>query len=267
MLMLHRRITQVVIILAVCGFLAWWNPASLFAPLRSGLWTVSEPFVFMFRSVRINVGSAGKFLSSFGTLKQENEALENDVTRLQARVAELEDMERENARLRMEIDLLPRGGYETTAALVVSGNSDGVSDWLVINKGSRDGIREDFPVTEASGVLVGSVDEVYFSTARVRLITHPESVVNVRTTETEAKGVVRGEFGLGLLFDMALQTDTLKSGDRVVTSVIGTAFPAGLYVGDIGDVQVSEDGLFQRAQIISPLDFSDLFLVSVIRQH
>ncbi|MFA5615006.1 MAG: rod shape-determining protein MreC, partial [Methanoculleus sp.] len=85
--------------------------------------------------------------------------------------------------------------------------------------------------------------------------------------ETGSIGVVSGKYGLGMILDMVLQTDYLKIGDDVITSEISQNIPRGLLIGKIKEVYPSGGYLFQQAVISSPVDFSKMRFVFVIRNE
>jgi rod shape-determining protein MreC len=185
---------------------------------------------------------------------------------LSAKNAALENVLAENDRLRELLRVLPREKYDLETAAVIGGNPNGPGEWLIIDKGSGSGIRESMPVIAHDGVLVGKVENAEYSSARVRLLSSQDSVVNVRTLSTNAKGIVRGRFGLGMILEMVLQTDTLSSGDRLFTSDIGSEYPPGMYVGEIRDIAPSSNSLFQQASVVTPVSYSDLRFVSVVKK-
>ncbi|KKP79566.1 MAG: Rod shape-determining protein MreC [Candidatus Moranbacteria bacterium GW2011_GWF2_35_39] len=65
------------------------------------------------------------------------------------------------------------------------------------------------------GILVGKVKEVYNNSSKVVLLSDASSSVNVSDVETSAKGILSGEYGLGLMLEMVEQTDVLKAGDDI----------------------------------------------------
>jgi rod shape-determining protein MreC len=121
------------------------------------------------------------------------------------------------------------------------------------------------PVIVSQGIIIGKVEETYANMAKVVLLTDSESVINVRDLETEAKGVVRGKFGLGLVLEMVSQDDTLNAGDSVITSGLGGDLPKGLLVGKIQEPQSSLDRIFQEAIVAAPVKYSNLDVVFVIK--
>jgi rod shape-determining protein MreC len=249
----------------VClALLIWWNPMALLSPIRSAVGTAALPFEAVLSLAGSRLATMRAFLGSIGELKQENERLVQENIRLAAENARLADMGRENESLRKELDLLPRGEFRLEAADVIGQDPLSLGNWLLMNKGEADGIRKGMPVIVGQGVLVGRVEEALSHTARVTLLTSPDSLVNGVDIQTEAKGIVKGRHGLGLVLDMVLQTDALKPGDDVATSGLGGDLPRGLLLGKIQEVHPSDDRLFQQATVVSPVKFTKLQTVFVV---
>ncbi len=227
--------------------------------------SVVQPFSKTFRIFSGGVSGFFRFLGSIGDLKEENERLIKENNRLLADNALLSDIESENRELRSELELAPRKKYNLEASFVTAQDPQGLGNYLIIDKGANKGIKDGMPVIVSSGILTGRVIEVYPQSAKVVLITDPSSVVNAEVEDSEAKGIIKGEYGLGIVMDMIPQNKVIKEGDRVITSGLGGEMPRGLYVGEVSNVGQSEDKLFQQASIVSPVDFSSLKIVFVIK--
>jgi rod shape-determining protein MreC len=167
--------------------------------------------------------------------------------------------------LREQLELLPRDKYDLVAATIVSQDSQGMGNWMEIDRGSNDGITSGMPVIVSKSVLIGKIQEVGANSSRIMLLTNSKSTVSIMTSQNSTKGIAKGEYGLGIIFDMILQTDTVQIGDDVVTSGIGGETPRGLYVGSVQEVHASSDHLFQQAVIAAPLSVSKLQTVFVIK--
>ncbi len=252
-------VVSVVVIASV-----FWLPRPLTDPIRKSILLVAFPFEKAFSVAAFETADTFRFFSSIGNLKNENERLEKERLRLSAENARLIDIGKENEELRSELGLLPREQYELKAASVIGRDAGGLGNWLSIDQGALQGIVSGMPVIVDAGILVGRVSDVSASSSRVMLLSNPESIVNGSETGTEASGIVKGEHGLGLLFDMVLQTDVLKEGDSVVTSGLGGVFPKGLLIGTIQEPRFSEDRLFQQASLVSPIEIDRLRYVFVI---
>ena len=227
---------------------------SLTAPVRSAI-----------HSAALTFKEVGGFLGAIGSLKKENEQIRMHNLDLEAENALLKDMQRENALLREQLELLPRDKYALIAASILSMDEAGRGTWIEINKGEEAGIRSGMAVVVSRSILIGRVEEVYESRAKVMLLSNPKSAINVVSAQTGAKGVLKGEYGLGMIMDMVLQMDVLNKGDSIVTSGIGSEMPRGLLVGGVQQTHPSEDHLFQQAVISSPVRFSALEHVFVVK--
>lgn len=225
---------------------------------------VSAPFEKVFSVIGFHASSSLEFLSSIGDLKGDNERLLRDNVRLAAENAKLSDMEHENAMLRKQLDLLPRGKFSLKAAEVIGQDQQSAGNWLLIDKGSSDGLSEGMAVIVDQGAVVGRISELTSTSSKVIVLTSPESVVNATDAQTEARGIVRGQYGSGMVLDTVLQTDVLHRDDAVVTSGLGEDFPRGLLLGTIDGIRVSDDRLFQQATIVPAVKFSSLRVVFVI---
>lgn len=63
---------------------------------------------------------------------------------------------------------------------------------------------------------------------------------------------------------MVLSGEPLNPGARLVSSGLGDGLPAGLYIGEIGQVRLSVDRLFQQATNPTSSVESDIRFVSII---
>lgn len=263
---ISRKLFRVLLATIVFGFLITINPYNFFSPIRSVISASLLPFNKFAYVISLKTEYVKDFLFSIGELKKENENLLKENQNLIAENAELRDQRGENEFLRQQLQLLPRDRFALESASVISIDSTGSGAWIDIDKGSADGIREGMAVIVSKSILVGKVQQVFLKSSKVMLLSNPKSALNVLANDTGAKGIVRGEYGLGIIMDMVMQNDTINKGSEVVTSGIGSALPRGLYVGVIREVRPSEDHLFQQAFIDSPIDSSKLQTVFIIKE-
>lgn len=259
------KLFKIIIIATLFVLLVFINPQAIFSPVRSGFTLMLAPFQKVLYSVSLGFKNTKEFMGSIGQLKHENERLIKENQNLLAENSMLKDMRNENTALREQLDLLPRDHYDLVTSFVISQDPNGTGNWIEIDKGRYDGIEEGMSVIVSKGILIGRVQEVGVKNSRVVLLTSPKSTVNVMTLENSTKGVIKGEYGLGIIFDMILQTDSIQAGDNVVTSGVGGDIPRGLFVGVVQEVHPSDDHLFQQAAVTAPLQISKLQMVFVIK--
>lgn len=252
----------------LAGMLVWiaiaFIPSAFFFPLRSALAPVAAPFQGFFSWVAFETGDFFQFFSSVGELRRANDRLVRENQKLTLEAARLPEAEEENRLLREAAGLSKTEGGEMLLAEVISRDTHDATASFTLNRGSMDGVREGLPVIVGNGQLVGRVATVELTSARVHLLSHPESTVAARIAGTSVQGVIRGDHGLGLIFDMALSGEKLEPGARLITSGLGDDLPKGLYIGEIGVVRPSADRLFQQAVVVTASVESDIRFASVI---
>jgi len=234
-------------------------------PVKGFLLGISSPFLKTSRIFSAGISGFFNFLGSIGKLKNENEKLLQDNQELLAENVRLKDVQKENQTLRKELDLVPKKDYELEASFVVGQDPQGLGNYFIIDKGENAGLKTGMPAIVSNGILVGKVSEVYGGTAKVTLVTDPESLINAEVENSGAKGIVRGEYGLGVKIDMISQTEVINEGDQVVTSGLGGGIPRGLTVGRVVRVSQSADKLFQEASVASAANFSNLRIIFIVK--
>jgi rod shape-determining protein MreC len=202
--------------------------------------------------------------SDLAELRASNAALDRQVAQLTNENSQLKEVE---ARFKIVAALLdyaranPDQRY--LAADVVSRDESAFLRYVLLNKGSNDGVTRDMPVVTDQG-LVGIVTETTANACKVLLITDASSAVNVRLQGSRAEGVLIGqESGDLRLLYIGLDIE-MKPGDRLVTSGLGGAFPPGLVVGSVASVRKRTNDVSQEADVQSTVDFNRLETVLII---
>jgi rod shape-determining protein MreC len=197
-------------------------------------------------------------------LRQRNTELESEVSELQAQVIQLQQQVGETQVLAALVDFAqanPENQYK--GAAVIGRDPSPFLHYVIINRGSNDGIRRGMPVVTDQG-LVGRVDAVIADASRVQLITDPASTVNVRLQNAEVDASLNGSITGDLNLNLIPQDTALESGDLVLTSGLGGGYPPNLIVGQVGNVRTNDVDLFQQANVQPVVDFNQLQIVLII---
>ena len=195
-------------------------------------------------------------------LQQRNAELETEVSDLQAQVIQLQQEVGETQILAGLVDF-SRANPENTyrAAAVIGFDPSPFLHFVIINRGSNDGILRGMPVVTDQG-LVGRVDAVIADAARIQLITDPASKVNVRLQNAEEDAVLSGSVTGDVTIDQIPQDTALQRGDLVLTSGLGGGYPPDLIIGQVVNVRARD--LFQQATIQPVVDFNSIKIVLII---
>ncbi len=197
-------------------------------------------------------------------LRQENADLSSEKATLQTQIIALQQQVTEIELLSSLLDFArarPENAYQ--AAAVIGRDPSPFLHYVIINRGSDDGIRRGMPVVAQEG-LVGRVAQVTANAARVELITDPAAQVGVQLQPSEVDGVLTGSITGDLSIDLIPQDAELQAGDLVFTSGIGGLFPSNILVGQVSSVRQEAQALFQTATVQPVVDFTRLEIVLVI---
>ncbi len=197
-------------------------------------------------------------------LRQANAQLQSEVSRLQAQVVQLQNSVSEADALAALVNFSrsnPENSY--SAASVIGRDPSPFLRYIIIDKGSNQGLRRGMPVVTDQG-LVGRVDAVINSAARVQLITDIGSAVNVRLDKAKKEAILIGTVSGDLALDLVTQDVTIAAGDLVLTSGLSGGYPADLIVGQVLNTRKRDSDLFQQAVIQPVVDFTKLKIVLII---
>lgn len=210
---------------------------------------ILSPFTAV--TIKTSNGAAMVF-QTFLDLKNisaENATLREENLQLAGERAQRMDLEKENEALRKQIGVETRKGYALIDARVASFDPLSFSHYAVIDKGSRDGIRENMPVIMAGNIVFGKVVEVHDGFSRVMLVSDPGNKVSVKTASENASGVLAGTQGNTLLMDLIEKNAAIDPEELVVTSGLDDTYPRGLSVGWVKEVNAPQEGIFKQAYI------------------
>lgn len=136
--------------------------------------------------------------------------------------------------------------------------------YLIINAGSRHGVKVGDPVISGPFALIGRIGETSLTSSQVQLLIDPSSSINVRLIGTRATGTVDGMPDGALLLRNVPQTDQLAPGDFIVTSGLGNTMPTPLTIGQIDRIISNEADVLQEATVRPAIDFNRIEQVLVI---
>ena len=197
---------------------------------------------------------------SYSALSEQNSNLRRELQQMKAWKEAALQLEQENARL-LELNnvrLDPQLTFITGVVMTDSGSPFRQS--VLLNVGHRDGIVDGWPAMDGIG-LVGRISGVGRSTSRVILLTDTSSRIPVTIQPSGQKAILAGDNTLNPPLEFLENTDSVRPGDRVVSSGDGGVFPADLL---IGQVALGSD---RRLRVRLAADYSRLEFLRILRAH
>lgn len=196
-------------------------------------------------------------------------ALEEQANNLLIENIRLKEVEAENEALRRLLKFAEANPDLELKAATVRGQVIGrepsnLARYLVIDIGEKDGVRRNMPVVTEEG-LVGTVDQVYASASKVRLINDLNHTVNVILQRSRVQAVARGTVEGDLLLEWIPQDpEAVAVGDIVLTSGLGGRFPRLLVVGQVVEARQRDYEMYRSAVVRPVVDFQRLDFVLVV---
>ena len=208
---------------------------------------------------------------------EEMAAAGRDLARINAaleiKVNALEDLRRENVRLREITRYNVPAEYMSVVARVATRDSSSWWQRIVIRKGRNDGIRPGAPVVFGNTV-VGRVTAVHLTTSEVDLVTSPGFRCTGYLEGDEqnhivlVNGVASNSLGTAKARVSVIPRDySMPAGQaaRVFTTGMGGVFPSRLMLGYLdGGTYATQVGNFKESLLIPSRDLYNLQEVSVL---
>jgi rod shape-determining protein MreC len=244
-----------VIVLALGGYLTPLSRVALNPLVAVQTWISTR-----FQAIQDSLKSP----SDVTRLRAENARLEAEVARLQAQVIELQQQVSEVQVLSTLLGFMrahPDNKYVT--AEVIGLDISPFLRYVIINRGSDDGLRRGMPVVTSQG-LVGRVASVLPNAARIQLITDAGSYINVRLQKSGTDASLIGSVTGDLSLQSIPQNSPVEIGDVIITSGLGGDYPPNLIVGQVSSIRRRPSELFQTASVQPVVDFSQLKILLVI---
>ena len=172
---LFPKILLLVIAIALLIFLnqkGYLNPAKNF---------LASVFTFGSKNARNTALESRLTLGTFfslGEIKKTNQKVAELELNLKTARLEKEELQKENATLRDQLELLPRQKFNLLGADVIAQDPASFEEFIVINRGEKDGLKKEMPVIISDRILIGRVWEVEKEKAKILLSVSPLNTFN-----------------------------------------------------------------------------------------
>lgn len=211
------------------------------------------------------------YVYEYDQLQAENERLREALTEAQEKARNGEAAVEENERLRKLLEFKEkRSDMTLEPAKVISWTSSNWASSFTISKGTSSDIAVGDSVITEYGVLVGQVIEVGTTWATVRTIIDINTNIGAFVSENGSAGMLVGDFALmqegNAKMTYLADGAQIFSGDTVMTSGAGGAFPQGLVIGTISSVQAEAGGQVEYGIIKPGCDLNALVQVYVVKE-
>ena len=182
-----------------------------------------------------------------------------------------ESLEKEIEELKGQLELnRTLTSYKSVNATILSRNKAYWFNNMMIDKGTKDGIKEGMAVITKNGLL-GKISKAYRNSAEIKLITSDDTnykvSVSIKMNDGENIAILNGydqEKGLLKLVGVN-KTAHVEVGNEVLTSGLGGVFPGGIYIGTVENIESDKYNLSNDVYIKTTQDFNNIHYVTVLK--
>lgn len=224
----------------------------IFSPFQKYLWRLGGKF-FDFSFAILNCQK----------LKKENDFLISKLQKLENEISILKEKGRENEILRKALEI----GLEKEYGLIFSEilNRQIFSDYFILDKGKKDGVKEGMAVINESKSVCGKVTEVYERTSKIQKIFSKNFSFIVKIPGFPQIFSAKAD-GMEIYIDSIPKEMEVKVGDLILTSPEGEIFPKDLLVGKIEKIEKSDLEPFQKVKILPFCQVEKLTSLFIIKE-
>jgi len=257
---LGRLMLGALVVMLLGLFLLWRIDSPRVERLRM---EITDRVIPNFATITAPVTSAVNILRSarsYTRIYQQNQELRRELQQMKAWKEAALQREQENARLLdlNNVRLDPKFTKITGVVLADSGSP--FRQTVLLNVGRRDGIVDGWAAIDGIG-LVGRIAGVGERTSRVILLTDTSSRIAVSIESNGQRAMIVGDNTSRPPLEFLEAPETVRPGDRVVTSGDGGVFPSGLLVGQVTQT------LSGRLRVRLAADMQRLEFLRVVRHQ
>lgn len=153
-------------------------------------------------------------------------------------------------------------------AMVISNSVNRPSNYITLNKGSKDGVKPDQGIISPNGI-VGVVAQVSESYSMGLSLLNRRWSVSAKLQKSGYYGSLvwqENDYRYAGLTEIPLHVEIAK-GDTVVTSGYSSIFPEGILVGTISDFSRPDGDNYYSIEVKLAVDFKSLSYVEIIENQ
>jgi len=232
----------------------------------------------VFALFQMTLGAAARSISGtwsalgeLNHLRTELEGARDKLAEYERASRDLTELRRENRELRSQLGFAESMTYRYVPARLIAKDPGNLFSTMVLDKGSRHGVRKGMPVVAFRGGLQGLVGRVVMTslvTSTVQPIIDPGSFVAARLASSRFDGLISGGSGGSDLLVMSyvkkLALQEVQYGELVITSGMGQVFPEGVHIGRVRAMQAKGYEASLELEVEPIVDFGRLEYVFIL---
>ncbi len=146
---------------------------------------------------------------------------------------------------------------------VVGRTGNLTSNNIIISKGLKDGIQDNFPVLSNKGIM-GKVIKSYNHFSIVLPLNNPGFKLAVFDQTSNIQGILETNIQGKTFISFVKMGSAMSVGDTIVTSNLSQIFPAGFPIGTVSGLEESQDAMYIKGLVKPSTNFNNLENVFIL---
>ena len=156
--------------------------------------------------------------------------------------------------------------YLAKEAKVVSNSINSLKNYFQINRGSKQGIKDNMAVVNSDGSVVGQIVGVSENFSQAMSLLHVQTTVSAMMKKSRNNGRIEwdGQSPLYLTLRNIPKSDSVLVGDTVLTGINSYNYPPGWMIGTVAEIVEDKSTNFYVLRVRPSANFQNLQQVFVI---
>lgn len=227
---------------------------NILLPIKSKIYTASNSTKSLFEAH-----------TNINKIRNENKELLLTLERLNYLSTDNKSLKEENEELRNLLQLKERVDYEVIVAQISYIDSLNPYETILIDKGSKDGIKKNMAVTSTEGLL-GHITEVKENYSIVELITSTKSYVSSTGKNGDNLSILSGQGNDILDLEYIVKDKDMKVGEEIFTSGVSDIYRKNIFLGTIESIDDSNE-MFKQITVKLPYNVFNLKYVMILNKE
>jgi rod shape-determining protein MreC len=140
------------------------------------------------------------------------------------------------------------------------------NNYLQVNRGAKEGIKDNMAVLNSDFSVVGQVVNVSPNFSQVMSLLHTKSRIPAMLKTTNVAGIIRWDAKdpRFLTLDGISKDIALKKGDTILTSKYSFNYPPHFFLGRIADIKIDKSSGFYLIKVRCAINFANIQQVFIV---
>jgi len=266
----NRKVLSFVLLLFISFTMMALSATNFAVNLKSISLIIIYPFEYVVNGVLSFFKSTWKSIGQLEIIRTELIETRKKLQKYEQAFGDMKRLQDENKRLRHLLGQKEHVGYEHILASIISKDPQNLFQTIIVDKGSKDGVKVGMPVIAYHKGVAGVVGKIVSVTpfaSKIASIREPRFYIGAILENSRYYGLVRG---LGMSMTCSLKYVDINASvqleENVITSGHSDIFPKGLNIGKVIFIDREKGQFFLNARIRPLVDFPTLEEVYILKR-